>query len=64
MVIIAMIGMIILRNIIIDDHQKKDEDEAAGKSYDPGALLAISLTTITAVTFNVMLGGLLPRQML
>ena len=32
------------------------------KSYDPGALLAISLTTVTTATFNFMLGDSLSHQ--
>ena len=40
------------------DQEEEEEEEDVSKSYDPGALLAISLTTITTTTFNVMLGGL------
>jgi len=35
--------------------EEEEEDVPMSKSYDPGALLAITLTTITTATFNVML---------
>ena len=44
------------------DDQEEEDDVPMSKSYDPGALLAITLTTITTATFNVMLGGSLAHQ--
>jgi len=39
----------------LEEEEEEEEEEDVSKSYDPGALLAISLTTITTTTFNVML---------
>ena len=45
-----------------EEEEEEEEEEDVSKSYDPGALLAISLTTITTTTFNVMLGGLVAHH--
>ena len=61
MLVIMMIVMIMKMFDHVDRPQQQEEEEGEGvsisKSYDPGALIAIGLTTITIATFNLMLGG-------
>ena len=64
MLVMMMIAMIMKMFDHVDRPQQQEEEEEEGvslsKSYDPGALIAIGLTTITIATFNLMLGGFLP----
>ena len=60
MLVIMMIVMIMKMFDHVDRPQQQEEEEegvSISKSYDPGALIAIGLTTITIATFNLMLGG-------
>ena len=60
MLVIMMIEMIMKMFDHVDRPQQQEEEEegvSISKSYDPGALIAIGLTTITIATFNLMLGG-------
>ena len=60
MLVMMMIDMIMKMFDHVDRPQQQEEEEEEGvslsKSYDPGALIAIGLTTITIATFNLMLG--------
>ena len=58
MLVMTMIAMIMKMFDHVDRPQQQEEEEGVSlsKSYDPGALIAIGLTTITIATFNLMLG--------
>ena len=59
MLVIMMIVMIMKMFDHVDRPQQQEEEKegvSISKSYDPGALIAIGLTTITIATFNLMLG--------
>ena len=62
MLVMMMIAMIMKMFDHVDRPQQQEEEEGVSlsKSYDPGALIAIGLTTITIATFNLMLGGFFP----
>ena len=60
MLVMMMIAMVMKMFDHVDRPQQQQEEEegvSISKSYDPGALIAIGLTTITIATFNLMLGG-------
>ena len=58
MLVMMMIAMVMKMFDHVDRPQQQEEEEGVpiSKSYDPGALIAIGLTTITIATFNLMLG--------
>ena len=58
MLVMMMIAMIMKMFDHVDRPQQQEEEGVSlSKNYDPGALIAIGLTTITIATFNLMLGG-------